>query len=91
MSSSVSKEEDLSNGHTPLPNGYDLGRYVHSTYFLDAVEQPRLRHIRSDEIVSSAVNSSSYDGVTFNATVEDITGLLNNGTVMNGTIGINHS
>lgn len=47
--------------------------------------------MHSDEIVKSAILGSSDGGITFKTTVEDVTGLLNSGTVMNNSIGINHS
>jgi len=63
----VSHEEDLEEGHTIIPNGYDIGR---------------------DELVAAALNNgstTSHNGVTYKATSQNITGLL-----QPGTNGVNH-
>ncbi|PPQ65019.1 hypothetical protein CVT26_015728 [Gymnopilus dilepis] len=60
----VSKEEDVEEGHTIVPDGYDIGR---------------------DQLVSSAVGTTSFDGVTYSTTAQNITGLL-----PVGSTGINH-
>jgi len=63
----VSKEEDLEEAHTIVPNGYDIGR---------------------DLFVSTAVNNgatTSFGGVTYSATSQNITGLL-----QPGSTGVNH-
>jgi len=61
----VSVEEDLEEGHTIAPNGYDEGR---------------------DDLVATAVAGSSFNGVTYAATQETITGLL-----QPGSNGVNHN
>jgi hypothetical protein len=60
----VSKEENVLQGHTISPNGYNLGR---------------------DSLVAAAVGSTSFNGVTYKTTSEQITGLL-----PAGSQGINH-
>ncbi|KAF7789274.1 hypothetical protein EIP86_000215 [Pleurotus ostreatoroseus] len=61
----VSEEEDVFEGHTIEPNGYNLGR---------------------DNLVASAVGKqTSFDGVTYTATAETLTGVM-----PSGTAGVNH-
>ncbi|KAL5506945.1 hypothetical protein ACEPAH_6401 [Sanghuangporus vaninii] len=61
----VSQEEDVFEGHTISPDGYDKGR---------------------DALVSTATSSqTSFHGVTYSSTSEDLTGLL-----PTGTAGVNH-
>ncbi|KAF8894914.1 hypothetical protein CPB84DRAFT_1782625 [Gymnopilus junonius] len=60
----VSKEEDVEEGHTIVPDGYDIGR---------------------DQLVSSAVGTTSFGGVTYSTAAQNLTGLL-----PVGSDGINH-
>ncbi|KAF5355432.1 hypothetical protein D9758_006405 [Tetrapyrgos nigripes] len=60
----ASKEEDLSEHHDIIPDGYNIGR---------------------DELVLAAVGLRSHNGVKYNTTVSDVTGLL-----QAGSQGINH-
>ncbi|KAK7473202.1 hypothetical protein VKT23_001300 [Stygiomarasmius scandens] len=60
----VSKEEDVSESHNIVPNGYDVGR---------------------DELVQAAMGIRTHNGVKYNTTVTDVTGLL-----QPGAEGINH-
>ncbi|KAF9562780.1 hypothetical protein CPC08DRAFT_706486 [Agrocybe pediades] len=60
----VSKEEDVQQGHTIVPDGYDIGR---------------------DELVTNAVGTTSFGGVTYSTISQTITGLL-----PAGSDGINH-
>ncbi|KAI1785747.1 hypothetical protein LXA43DRAFT_899119 [Ganoderma leucocontextum] len=60
----VSKEEDLEEGHTIIPDGYDVGR---------------------DLLVQNAVGTTSFDGVTYSTTAQNITGLM-----PVGSAGVNH-
>ncbi|THG95180.1 hypothetical protein EW145_g8007 [Phellinidium pouzarii] len=61
----VSKEEDLEESHTIVPDGYDIGR---------------------DTLVSTAIaGQTSFGGVTYSTTAENVTGLL-----PVGSSGVNH-
>ncbi|TFK53859.1 hypothetical protein OE88DRAFT_1710972 [Heliocybe sulcata] len=60
----VSKEEDIFESHTIVPDGYDIGRNL---------------------LVEAAVGTTSYGGVTYSTTAENITGLL-----APGSDGVNH-
>ncbi|KAK7057309.1 hypothetical protein R3P38DRAFT_3303864 [Favolaschia claudopus] len=63
----VSKEEDVTQGHTIVPDGYNIGR---------------------DLLVQNATNTNphpSFGGVTYSATLQQLTGLL-----PAGSAGVNH-
>ncbi|KAI0031771.1 hypothetical protein K488DRAFT_51357 [Vararia minispora EC-137] len=60
----VSQEEDLQEGHTISPNGYNMGR---------------------DALVAAAVGTTSFSGVTYSTTSQQIMGLL-----PAGSAGVNH-
>jgi hypothetical protein len=60
----VSKEEDVIENHTIVPNGYNIGRNL---------------------LVSNAIGITSFGGVTYSTTAENITGLL-----APGSAGVNH-
>ncbi|KAI0268614.1 hypothetical protein BC834DRAFT_1018619 [Gloeopeniophorella convolvens] len=60
----VSQEEDVTQGHTISPNGYDVGR---------------------DALVTAAVGTTSFGGVTYSTTTQNITGLI-----APGANGVNH-
>ncbi|KAF4621017.1 hypothetical protein D9613_000599 [Agrocybe pediades] len=58
------KRQDVQQGHTIVPDGYDIGR---------------------DELVTNAVGTTSFGGVTYSTISQTITGLL-----PAGSDGINH-
>ncbi|KAH9942303.1 uncharacterized protein BXZ73DRAFT_74586 [Epithele typhae] len=60
----VSKEEDASQNHNIVPDGYNVGR---------------------DLLVSSAVGTTSFGGVTYSTTAQNVTGLM-----PAGSAGVNH-
>ncbi|EGO00163.1 hypothetical protein SERLA73DRAFT_160150 [Serpula lacrymans var. lacrymans S7.3] len=60
----VSKEEDVSDSHTIVPDGYDIGR---------------------NDLVSAAVGQTSFGGVSYTTTAQNVTGLLTPGST-----GVNH-
>ena len=60
----VSKEEDLEEGHTIVPDGYDIGRNL---------------------LVENALGTTSFNGVTYSTTAQNITGLM-----LPGSVGVNH-
>ncbi|KZV71215.1 hypothetical protein PENSPDRAFT_578227 [Peniophora sp. CONT] len=60
----VSQEEDVTQSHTIVPDGYDIGR---------------------DALVAAAVGTTSFGGVTYSTTAQNITGLL-----APGSAGVNH-
>ncbi|EJF65578.1 hypothetical protein BD309DRAFT_869059 [Dichomitus squalens] len=60
----VSKEEDLEENHTIVPDGYDIGRNL---------------------LVESALGTTSFSGVTYSTTAQNITGLM-----PAGSAGVNH-
>jgi len=61
----VSKEEDLSDGHDIVPDGYNIGR---------------------NNLVSNAVGQTSFGGVSYTTTAQNVTGLL-----APGAVGVNHN
>ncbi|KAI0051849.1 hypothetical protein FA95DRAFT_1554094 [Auriscalpium vulgare] len=60
----VSQEEDESQGHDIVPDGYNIGR---------------------NALVNTAVQGSSFGGVTYKTTAQNISGLL-----QPGSTGVNH-
>jgi len=60
----VSKEEDLAESHTIVPDGYDIGR---------------------NQLVSAAIGTTSFGGVTYSTVAQNITGLM-----PAGSTGVNH-
>jgi len=60
----VSKEENIAQQHTIVPDGYDIGR---------------------DLLVAAATGTTSFGGVTYSTTAQQLTGLL-----PVGSAGINH-
>ncbi|VDC05252.1 unnamed protein product [Peniophora sp. CBMAI 1063] len=60
----VSQEEDVTESHTIVPNGYNIGR---------------------DALVAAAIGTTSFGGVTYSTTAQNITGLLTPGSA-----GVNH-
>ena len=81
---SSSYEEDASDSHDIEPNGYDIGRCVFQTRYLVDVLFINAR-VNRDDLVSWALGTTSYGGVTYSTTAENITGLL-----PVGSAGINH-
>ncbi|EIW82997.1 hypothetical protein CONPUDRAFT_88997 [Coniophora puteana RWD-64-598 SS2] len=61
----VSKEEDVSDGHDIVPDGYNIGR---------------------NDLVSNAVGQTSFGGVSYTTTAQNVTGLL-----APGAVGVNHN
>ena len=82
-SRSVSYEEDASEGHDIEPDGYDIGRYVERR--TARPRPPANERTYRDDLVSGALGTTSYGGVTYSTTAENITGLL-----AAGSAGINH-
>ena len=60
----VSKEENVEEGHTIIPDGYNIGRNL---------------------LVQNAVGKTSFAGVKYSTTAENITGLM-----AAGSDGVNH-
>ncbi|KAJ7078931.1 hypothetical protein B0H15DRAFT_859808 [Mycena belliarum] len=60
----VSQEENVTEGHTIAPDGYNVGR---------------------DLLVANAVGSTSFNGVSYSTTAQNLTGLL-----PAGSNGVNH-
>ncbi|KII92326.1 hypothetical protein PLICRDRAFT_37089 [Plicaturopsis crispa FD-325 SS-3] len=60
----TSKEENVTEGHTIVPDGYNIGR---------------------DQLVAAAVGQTSFDGVSYSTTAQNITGLI-----AAGAEGVNH-
>ncbi|KAI0063783.1 hypothetical protein BV25DRAFT_1772966, partial [Artomyces pyxidatus] len=60
----VSKEENVFEGHTIVPDGYNIGR---------------------NDFVAAALGQTSFDGVSYSTTAENITGLI-----APGSAGVNH-
>jgi len=78
--------KDVAEGHDIVPDGYDIGRYVHFQFPCD-LSPSTLSHYTfyRDKLVAAAVGESSYLGTTYTTVVEAIPNLL-----AAGSQGINH-
>ncbi|KAI6033054.1 hypothetical protein F5J12DRAFT_798461 [Pisolithus orientalis] len=79
----VSQEEPATEHHDPVPDGYDVGRWVLPVYHLLVTAIQKVDS--SNNLVAAAVGITSFNGVTYITTAKNITGLL-----PPGSEGINH-
>ena len=82
----MSKEEPATDNHDIVPDGYNIGRYVELAYTCDRkLDIEHTTFLYSDELVAGAVGTTSYNGVTYSTTAQNVTGLL-----PVGSNGVNH-
>lgn len=74
--------QNIAEQHTISPDGYDVGRYDLSTQDL---QHCNLAFCRNSMVQTATTGQTSFNGVNYSATVQNITGLL-----PVGADGVNH-
>lgn len=80
----MSHEEDLAESHDIEPNGYNIGRSARLYDICEYFTHANLAN-RNELVATATAGQTSFGGVTYSTTAENITGLL-----APGSAGVNH-